>query len=189
MDEQLDALVISGDSRVGSALITELRSLGLIVMATTRRSPAADGLLPFDLKWPSYLPHAKVTYFCSGITGFKACNDDPTMAAQVNLIGHYQTAQRICHSGGRVVLLSSCAAETHPDTIYGTLKKTAEVFFANFGEYSAAYRFGPVAFPKRHAYPNKEYNPISLPALLDILVSATVTWQPGLHRVLNKEML
>ncbi len=183
---KLDALVISGDSKVGSALMTELRGRGLLVMATTRRSPATGDLIPFDLKCPSYLPQAKVTYFCSGITGFKACLEEPEVAAQVNLLGHYQTAEL---QAGHLVLLSSCAAETHPDTVYGTLKKATEVFFGCFGDRSAMYRFGPVAFPGRNVYPNKEYNPISMPALIKILADATDAWQPGLHRVLNEDKL
>lgn len=186
MLEQLDALVVSGDSQIGNALIAELRRRGLTVMATTRRLPAVDGLLPFDLKHPSYLPQARVTYLCSGITGFKPCLAEPLEAARVNLLGHYQTAERNEH----IVLLSSCAAETHPDTIYGALKKVTEVFLASLGDdRCAAYRFGPVAFPGRQVYPNKEYNPISVQHLVSILADATVDWRPGLHRVLNEEKL
>ncbi len=118
------ALIISADSEVGQELHKELSLRSFRHTATSRK---ADTIwIPFDLRTPTELPFAQVTYFASGITGFKACSDEPDMARLINVTNTVLAAAAQVEKNGRVILLSSCAAETHPDTTYGTLKLEAE---------------------------------------------------------------
>lgn len=174
MGPVLSALVISADSAIGGAICDKIGAVG-----TTRRKPTL-GRIPFDLKDPINLPLADVSYFCSGINGFKACEADPEMARKVNLEGTVATAQDIVSRGGRVVLLSSCAVETHPETVYGALKRETENGFMQFGDRASIFRFGPVMFPGRVTYPNQHYSPIGVDRLVDLV---TNDFSPGLHRI------
>jgi len=168
-------LVISADSVIGLAICNALGAVG-----TTRREPP-DGRLPFDLRNQIELPLARFTYFCSGINGFKKCEASPKAARYVNVECTLQHALEASYHGW-VVLLSSCAAETHPDTVYGRLKLETEHGFLALGKRASIFRFGPVMFPGRKTYPNKEYHPIELEKLVSIL---TTKFEPGLHRILN----
>jgi nucleoside-diphosphate-sugar epimerase len=172
----IEHLVISGDSAIGAVLAKRLDAL-----TTTRRSPNQGGKFYLDLRNPGWLPEAGITYFCSGVNGFKACAEDPD-AWDINVTGTVKVAARQVQSGGKVVLLSSCAAETHPDTIYGGYKIATEIGFRQFGDRASIFRFGPVKFPGRNTYPNGEYQPIEIDALIDRL---TAPFVPGLHRVLS----
>jgi hypothetical protein len=83
--------------------------------------------------------------------------------------------------GGKLILLSSCAAETHPETVYGALKLEAEKEILRLG--GCALRFGPVAFAGRDVYPNKQYQPIELSDINRIVLSLCADHRPGLHRI------
>lgn len=172
----MKALVVSADSIIGGAICEKLGAAG-----TTRRLPSR-GRIPFDLKSPTPLPFAEFTYFCSGINGFKACVEDQEMAHLVNVEGTANAARAQVDQGGRVILLSSCAAETHPETVYGALKLETEGEFMKLGRAASIFRFGPVMFPDRVTYPNKEYHPISIQKLLEVV---TAPFSPGLHRIVN----
>jgi dTDP-4-dehydrorhamnose reductase len=172
-----DNLVVSGDSKIGAVIAKRLNAA-----ATTRKG--TPGLLHFDLRENLSLPFARTTYFCSGINGFKACADDPQAAFEVNVIGTRRAATGQVRAGCRVVLLSSCAAETHPATVYGSLKLTTEKLFKAFGEQAAIFRFGPVKFEGRATYANGDYQPIEIGDLVDVL---TAPFRPGLHRILNAQ--
>lgn len=172
----IENLVVSVDSMIGAAICEKLGAIG-----TTRRKPTL-GRLPYDLKDGEFLPIASRTFFCSGINGFKACEADPEMARKVNVDGVANAAQMQAALGGVVVLLSSCAAETHPDTVYGRLKLETEQRFLKFGNRASIYRFGPVMRPDRETYPNHDYNPISLETLIG---HVTGDFAPGLHRITN----
>ncbi len=180
MGKVLDALVISGDSYIGGLLVDRLRNEGYEVAATSRRSPPTGGTMPFDLRWPSYLPHAKVTYFCTGINGFLPCELNADEAWRINVTCTLEAAQK---RPGKVVFLSSAAVESHPQTVYGKCKAAAEAGFLKFD--GAAFRFGPVAFPGRNVYPNGEYQPITPIVLTGILTDCIPRWVPGIHRVLD----
>jgi hypothetical protein len=125
-----------------------------------------------------------VTYFCTGINGFKPCEDNPAEAQRINVTLLCRTADRVVKNLGRLVYLSSSAAETHPDTVYGRCKREAETHFLQLG--AACYRFGPVAFPGRNVYPNETYSPINLSTLTDILARVFDHLEPGLHRITNR---
>jgi nucleoside-diphosphate-sugar epimerase len=173
----IEHLVVSADSVIGAALAEKLNAA-----STTRRYPP-NGKWFYDLRYPdgTTIPPAGITYFCSGINGFKACEEDPD-AWKINVIGTVRAAERQVINGGKVVLLSSCASETHPDTLYGGYKLATEAGFRKFGEAASIFRFGPVKFPGRNTYPNGDYQPIEVDALIGRL---TAPFSPGLHRVLS----
>lgn len=171
----LKNLVISADSVIGGAICNAIGAVG-----TTRRSPTL-GRVPFDLTSENWLPDAVRVYFCSGINGFKECERDPERARFVNVECTVKHAKRIVSDGCEVVLLSSCAAETHPDSVYGSLKRETEDALLKL-EGVSIFRFGPVMFEGRNTYANKDYHPISLERLIDTVTGPFV---PGLHRVLN----
>src|SRR5712672_3634310 len=185
----LDALIVGGDSQIGNALIARLMRDEREVLATTRKWPDRCGthLIPFDLRWPTYLPRARFTFFCTGINGFKPCEADPEEARRINVTFLTETATRLYDRllFPRLVFLSSSAAETHPDTVYGTCKRDAEKVFLELG--GACFRFGPVAFPGRNVYPNEVYSPINLSTLTDLLAGCFERWEPGLHCIYNRD--
>ena len=173
----ISSLVVSADSFIGAEICNKIDAIG-----TTRRRPSM-GRVPFDLRKPDTgLPLAQTTYFCSGINGFRACEAEPEMARLVNVDGVFEAAKPQVALGGLVVLLSSCAAETHPDTVYGRLKLETEEMFQKFGNRASIFRFGPVMFPGRACYKNQDFHPISLNKLLE---TVTGEFKPGLHRITN----
>lgn len=190
-----DALIVGGDSQIGKALIARLRQDARQVVATTRKYPPeasrmeswrfAEGVVPFDLRWPTFLPRARITFFCTGINGFKPCDADPEEARRINVTLLAAAAMRVADMGSRPVFLSSSAAETHPDTVYGTCKRDAEKAFLELG--GACFRFGPVAFPGRNVYPNEVYSPINLSTLTDLLAGCFERFEPGLHCIYNRD--
>lgn len=184
----LDALIVGGDSQIGKALVVRLKRDDRKVVATTRKYPAlaAQDIIPFDLRWPTFLPEARIAFFCTGINGFKPCDADPEEARRINVTLLTAAARQVAANGARLVLLSSSAAETHPDTVYGTCKRDAEKVFLELGGV-CCFRFGPVAFPGRHVYPNEVYSPINLPALTDLLAGCFERWEPGLHSIYNRD--
>lgn len=167
--------MVGADSAIGSALCKRLGAVG-----TTRRLPLWGHIL-FDLCRPAPLPPARITYFCGAITKFRACDENPELAHQINVEGTVRVARDQVDKGGRVVLLSSCAAETHPDTVYGSLKLETEAAFTKLG--GSIFRFGPVMTPGRHCYPCMDYNPITVD---ELLVHLTAPFTPGIHRILNQ---
>jgi dTDP-4-dehydrorhamnose reductase len=186
-----DALIIGGDGQIGRKLAIHLARRGRDMVCTTRKWPPTDEVLlrlrtlPFDLRWPTYLPEAEVTFFATGINGFKPCEADPAEAKRINVTLLLQTATVVSYLGGRMVYLSSSAAETHPDTVYGQCKLEAEAGFLRLG--ASIYRFGPVAFPGRDVYPNDTYSPMNLPMLCDILTGSLDKFMPGLHCLYNRD--
>lgn len=190
MAEIHDHLVVSGDSQIGAAIRKRLDCA-----ATTRRLPlkgeesrvprpeTSDDMIYFDLRSTAFLPPARTTYFCSGINGFMKCAADPNEAFEINVVGTVRAACEPVRRGYRVVLLSSCAAETHPDTIYGGFKFLTEQRFLNeFGEHASVFRFGPVKFEGRVCYPNGPYHPLTVD---DVVDAVTAPFVPGLHRIFN----
>lgn len=177
-------LVVSGDSQIGRAIMNRINAAG-----TTRRlvdDPTRDpSLAYFDLRSNAYLPEAKITYFCSGINGFVNCEQNANEAHAVNVAGTVRAAIGQVQRGGKVVLLSSCAAETHLGTIYGDFKfLTEQRFLDKFGDQASVFRFGPAKFPGRKTYPNGDFQPIEISDLVDVL---TAPFIPGLHRILSAD--
>ena len=84
------AIVIGGDSDIGTALASALASRGDIVCSTTRRAVSAKrhavhlDLTSSDVDSIS-LPEADIAFFCAAITGFAACRTNESLARQVNV--------------------------------------------------------------------------------------------------------
>jgi dTDP-4-dehydrorhamnose reductase len=182
----LDALVISGDSQIGKALTARLREDGREVMATTRKFPSGE-FVWFDLRRPRVLPLAHVAFFCTGVNGFKPCEDNPEEARRINVTLLTAAARQVAAMGTKVVFLSSGAAETHPDTVYGMCKIDAEKVFCELG--GACYRLGPVAFPGRKVWANEVYSPINLSTLTALLAGCFERWEPGVHSIYNQNWI
>ncbi len=173
---QIPNLIVGGDSRIGSEIANALGAA-----STSRRVPIAQGKIPFDLRRPSWLPLADRTFFCAGINTFNECYEDPEEAKLINYTNTVKTAQGLVDRGGKVIFLSSAAAETHPETVYGKLKFDAENWFLKFGSKGSIFRFGPVAFTGKE-YACGDYHPIKLDKLVHIIAFGFV---PGLHKITN----
>jgi len=186
----LDALIIGGDGKIGQALKTRLISDKKSVVSTTRRWPPYGRdldttFIPFDLRYPTFLPKASITYLTTGINGFRPCDADPVEAKRINTTLLVEAARYCFKKGSLIVYLSSSAAETHPDTVYGTTKREAEEGMKYLNP--AIYRFGPVAFPGREVWPNPTYHPMNLSTLVNALANLFNKWESGLHCLYNKD--
>lgn len=177
-----DFLVIGADSYIGAALMMELRVRGYRGLGTTRRAPLEFGLVSFDLCAPSALPKADVSYFCAGL-GFRQCEEDPSLARQTNVLGPLLAARQIVEVGGKVVMLSSSAAETRLDSVYGMLKRDCEREFLAYDTRAAVFRFGPIWRVGRSPYADHDFQPLGLADIVHRLAGLLSQWTPGLHRV------
>jgi len=144
------AIVVGGDSSIGSALACALVARGDSVCSTTRRTTPATrhtvhlDLTSFDVD-NVLLPQADVAFFCAAVTSFAACRENESLARQVNVTGPDLLARRLIAAGARVVLISSRAVfgwdapyvhaddPPRPTTVYGKLKAEAERCFSSFG--------------------------------------------------------
>ena len=158
------ALVIGGDSGIGTALASALASRGDIVCSTTRRVVSAKRhATHLDLTSPDVdsvrLPEADVAFFCAAVTGFSACRTNEPLARQVNVTAPTVLARRLVAVGTRVVLLSTSAifdwlsphvqasCPPSPITVYGKLKAEAETAFSAFGSAAFVLRLTKVLTP------------------------------------------
>lgn len=175
-------LVVGADSRIGGHLFYYLAER-YPVIGTSRRS--LTHFYPFDLLYAGReLPRAPITYFCAAVNGFSTCEDHPEYARTVNVTNTLESATKQVGAGSRVVFLSSCAAETS-QKVYGQLKLETERGFLEFGDDAAIFRFGPVLFSGRKAYPDGAYQPIAPHDLVKRLAGLIKEWEPGLHRLLS----
>ena len=158
------ALVIGGDSGIGTALASALASRGDIVCSTTRRVVSAKRhATHLDLTSPDVdsvrLPEVDVAFFCAAVTGFSACRTNEPLARQVNVTAPTVLARRLVAVGTRVVLLSTSAifdwlsphvqasCPPSPITVYGKLKAEAETAFSAFGSAAFVLRLTKVLTP------------------------------------------
>src|SRR5215211_7429080 len=85
------ALVVGGDSLVGSALQVHCRRLGLAVDASSRRPEArqASGGVFLDLGDPDFTPVQRGTYdvafVCAAVTSMQVCQSDPARSRRINV--------------------------------------------------------------------------------------------------------
>jgi dTDP-4-dehydrorhamnose reductase len=104
-----DALVIGGDSLVGSELVLALRAAGYAVRATSRRS--RPDALPLDLADPD-LPRLTrdrfgCAFVCAGVTGMQECETAPERAHLVNVENTLKIMRALAHAGTHLVFFSS----------------------------------------------------------------------------------
>ena len=138
--EVRDILIIGADGLIGQALMQAFTSKGFSVIGTSRRD--SDRYFYLDLAKPidlSALPKARIVFLCAGINGFAACDADPVMAAQVNIVTTLAIGTHYMRQGGHVVFLSSTTVfgnntgkpdeedKVTPDTTYGVFKCATEI--------------------------------------------------------------
>ena len=109
ISDKYGALIIGGDSTIGSALIQSLVAKNITYTATSRRKDSA--LLHLDFaaspeNWPE-LPHADVAYFCAAVTKLETCEKEPESTRKINVTQLQILAERLQKNGTFIVFLSS----------------------------------------------------------------------------------
>lgn len=148
------ALVVGGDSLVGSTLLAHCRGLGMAVEATSRRPGA--GAVSFDLAAPdfSFLERRRyaVAYLCAAVTSMQACQADPALSRRINVDGTLALMRRLAAQGTHMVFLSSSqvfdgetpmpdeSAPTAPKNVYGQHKLEVEQAIGREGLPAAVLR-------------------------------------------------
>jgi dTDP-4-dehydrorhamnose reductase len=138
------ALVVGGDSLVGSALQMHCRKLGLTVDASSRRAAArqAPGAVFLDLGDPDFTPlqgsRYDVAFICAAVTSMQVCQGDPALSRRINVDNTLDLMRRLADRGTHLVFLSSSqvfdgetpmpdeAAPTAPKNEYGAQKLAVE---------------------------------------------------------------
>lgn len=135
------ALVVGGDSLVGSELKVHCRKLGWTVDATSRRT-ATPGAVFLDLGDPDFTPLQRgnydVAFVCAAVTSMQACQGDPARSRRINVDNTLDLMRRLADRGTHLVFLSSSqvfdgetpmpdeAAPTAPKNEYGAQKLAVE---------------------------------------------------------------
>jgi dTDP-4-dehydrorhamnose reductase len=107
------ALVVGGDSLVGSALQGHCRKLGMAVDVSSRRPDAGQAPNTFflDLGDPDFAPLARATYryafVCAAVTSLQACQDKPELTRRINVANTLALMRRLADRGTCMVFLSS----------------------------------------------------------------------------------
>lgn len=135
------ALVVGGDSLVGSELKVYCRKLGWTVDATSRREDT-PGAAFLDLGDPDFTPVQRGTYdvafVCAAVTSMQVCQSDPARSRRINVDNTLDLMRRLADRGTHLVFLSSSqvfdgetptpdeAAPTAPKNEYGAQKLAVE---------------------------------------------------------------
>ena len=138
------ALVVGGDSLVGSELQVHCRKLGLTVDASSRRAEARQGpgAIFLDLGDPDLTPlqgsRYDVAFVCAAVTSMQVCQSDPTLSRRINVDNTLDLMRRLADRGTHLVFLSSSqvfdgetpmpdeASPTSPKNEYGEQKLAVE---------------------------------------------------------------
>jgi dTDP-4-dehydrorhamnose reductase len=135
------ALVVGGDSLVGSELQVHCRKLGWAVEATSRRAATPGGIF-LDLSDPDFTPLQRadydVAFVCAAVTSMQVCQSDPARSRRINVDSTLDLMRRLADRGTHLVFLSSSqvfdgetpmpdeAAPTAPKNEYGAQKLAVE---------------------------------------------------------------
>lgn len=135
------ALVVGGDSLVGSELQVHCRKLGWAVEATSRRAATPGGVF-LDLSDPDFTPLQRadydVAFVCAAVTSMQVCQSDPARSRRINVDNTLDLMRRLADRGSHLVFLSSSqvfdgetpmpdeAAPTAPKNEYGAQKLAVE---------------------------------------------------------------
>lgn len=140
----MGALVVGGDSLVGSAIEDFCRKLGLPVEVSSRRPDAkqAPGRMFLDLADPDFTPLARtnheVAFVCAAVTSMQACQKEPDLTRRINVDNTVELMCRLADRGTHLVFLSSSQvfdgetplpdeeAATSPKNEYGGHKLAVE---------------------------------------------------------------
>ncbi|MBI2739930.1 MAG: sugar nucleotide-binding protein [Rhodospirillales bacterium] len=137
------ALVVGGDSLVGSALKLHCRKLGSAVDTTSRRPGVeAPGAVFLDLGDPDFAAlqnnNYDVAFICAAVTSMQACQGEPARSRRINVDNTLDLMRRLADRGTHLVFLSSSqvfdgetpmpdeAAPTAPKNEYGSQKLAVE---------------------------------------------------------------
>lgn len=137
------ALVVGGDSLVGSALKMYCRKLGSAVDATSRRpGSGAPGTVFLDLGTSDFAPLQNssydVAFLCAAVTSMQACQGDPEGSRRINVDNTLELMRRLADRGTHLVFLSSSqvfdgetpmpdeGSPTGPKNEYGAQKLAVE---------------------------------------------------------------
>jgi len=148
------ALVVGGDSLVGSALQQHCRELGIEVESSSRR-PGSKAL-SLDLRDPDFTSLERANYdiafICAAVTDMRACQDDPGLTRRINVVNTIELMRRLADRGTHMVFLSSSQvfdgetpapaedAVTCPKNEYGAQKLAVEQAIARYELPAAALR-------------------------------------------------
>ncbi len=135
-------LLVGGDSEIGAAAFTQLRSRGRKVVATTRRPATGTNRLRFDLNDPlqtwNLPPGIETACILAAVSRPSDCAADPISSAHTNVTRTLAVAERLIADGIHVLFVSSdqvfggCTpympadAPTAPVSEYGRQKARAE---------------------------------------------------------------
>lgn len=107
----IDALIIGGDSMIGSALCLELEANGLVVAATSRRIDRRSTDIFLDLAqpdtdWP-ILPQARFWILAAAIPKLATCRKNSEASYRINVIAVERLAKKAAAQGAQIIFLSS----------------------------------------------------------------------------------
>lgn len=126
------ALIVGGDSCIGTALYIELVTLGIDLIATTRRTDKPQRRYLDLAKQLGDLPLCDTAFLCAGIKGFKECERDP-MAWRVNVDGMLAVGRRLMKRDTFVVYVSTDAVEWSSNA-YARQRAMVELGLQSIGE-------------------------------------------------------
>ena len=134
------ALVVGGDSLVGSAIHLRYQGLGVPVAISSRRRAANAVFL--DLSDPDFAPLERRRYefafVCAAVTDMRACQDDPAATRRINVVNTIELMRRLADKQTQLVFFSSSQvfdgespapredAPTNPRNEYGAQKLAVE---------------------------------------------------------------
>ena len=106
-------LIVGIDGQIGSALATDLRSRGVVVQGTSRKTKCLNETVSFlNLDdQPPELPYAKFSHvvICAGMTNIETCEHNQALCQEINVSGTIALIDRCLESGCFVVYPSSNA--------------------------------------------------------------------------------
>jgi len=134
------ALVVGGDSLVGSAIHSQCRELAIPVAVSSRRRGA--NALFLDLSDPDFRPLERtacdVAFICAAVTDMRACQNEPLATRRINVDNTIELMRRLADKGTHLLFLSTSQvfdgkipvpaedAATNPRNEYGAQKLAVE---------------------------------------------------------------
>ena len=134
------ALVVGGDSLVGSAIQSQCHELGVPVEVSSRRRSARAFFL--DLGDPDFTAlermRCEFAFICAAVTDMRACQNDPVATRRINVSNTIELMRRLADKQTHLVFFSSSQvfdgespfpeedAPTNPRNEYGAQKLAVE---------------------------------------------------------------
>ncbi|MFO1084463.1 MAG: sugar nucleotide-binding protein [Reyranellaceae bacterium] len=151
------ALIVGGDSLIGSVLGEQCRAAGLATEVTSRRSGAA---LLFDLGNPDFSRLAgrsyDVAFLCAAVTDMRTCQNEPLATRHINVDNTIELMRRLADKGTHLVFFSTSQvfdgtaqapaedAVANPRNQYGAQKRAVERAIARYDFPAAILRITKV---------------------------------------------